>query len=114
MIKKELIMNLYDGITKMTNDEAASILSNMINNITMARGNGKSIQSLKTEWAILMAIRALKGPGASLSIGELRILANAMEDPNVTPNMVREFVGLEPVTYTDYQLRIFDDSLKNK
>lgn len=55
------MLSEFSGITDMTNEEAATIISNiMIMNIP-SRGSGKSMTQLKMNWALSMAVKALTG-----------------------------------------------------
>jgi hypothetical protein len=53
-------MKELDSLLEMSNEEAANIIQNMLNNARWPRGNGKSMMSFRRAAALLKAIDVLR------------------------------------------------------
>lgn len=84
----------YEYILNMTNEEAASIISNFMCTKVFARGSCKPIMELRMIMAFSEAVDALI---ASPEKPGLEVLAGALTRNEMTPNMVRGIIGLEPL-----------------
>lgn len=93
--------NEYDNIINMTNADAADIIENTLMHLTCGRGNGKTITQLRMNTALLRAIVALRNePSVDTVLKNIvttEDVAKALEDPRITPNMVRQALRLPPI-----------------
>ena len=70
----------YDEIINMANEEAADIITNILLNVTVARGSAKSMTSLRTNQALILAITSLRRSAS-----------------DITPNMLRANFNFPPI-----------------